>query len=254
MCLIIASTKGFAHLDYGLVDDIYCHNPDGFGFMYADNGKLVQFKGLPLPGAIWTVLQNLPDDRMVAVHFRQTTHGKTDLGNAHPHPVLKLPGYRLYLMHNGILACGNAADRSISDTKHFIRDEIRPRLARNPYSWRSRSFRKAILPLLGSSNKLLLMDSNGKHSILNRDTGVVIDGIWYSNTYAWNPYLLEGYKPKYAAYDYTDSQWYPELELENERWSKFREWLDTENRRKFKDWIDDENRLEYTPSLHDIEE
>jgi predicted glutamine amidotransferase len=59
----------------------------------------------------------LQDDREIAIHFRWTTHGKTDMLNCHPYDVI--PGF-IAMMHNGVLHTGNAADKNKSDTWHFI--------------------------------------------------------------------------------------------------------------------------------------
>mgnify|MGYP003153272466 CR=1 FL=1 len=36
---------------------------------------------------------------------------------------------------------------------------------------------------IGTSNKLVLLDRKGSHSIINEEEGETIKGVWYSNTY-----------------------------------------------------------------------
>jgi hypothetical protein len=204
MCLIITgkSNKVRATLlnTVGLLDDIYGANSDGVGFMYGTTDGLKIIKHLPksVADARAAVSRMPDDDREVAIHWRMTTHGDTDLINCHPYDVI--PGY-VAMMHNGILHTGNAADKSKSDTWHFIKDYIASPVSEHP----DLVFNLAFLDMLGDhigNNRFVFMNGEGRISHVNFDQGVEHDGMWFSNTYAWVPSrLIPSYRSaKYATY------------------------------------------------------
>ena len=114
------------------------------------------------------------------------THGDIDLDNCHPYPILNRleHGIDLWLMHNGILATGNKADESKSDTWHYIEDYLKPMLSANPDFAFHSSFSEIVGDHIGSSNKFILMDNEGRQTIINQSAGVYWAGLWLSNTYA----------------------------------------------------------------------
>lgn len=204
MCLIITgqSNKVRATLlnTAGLLDDIYGSNSDGVGFMYGTTDGLKVIKHLPKSVAdARAVVSRMPDDdREIAIHWRMTTHGDTDLINCHPYDVI--PGY-VAMMHNGILHTGNAADKSKSDTWHFIKDFIASPVAEHP----DLVFNQSFLDMLGDhigNNRFVFMNGEGRMSHVNFEQGVEHDGMWFSNTYAWVPSrLIPSYRStKYASY------------------------------------------------------
>jgi hypothetical protein len=125
----------------------------------------------------------LPNDgRMVACHWRMRTHGNIDLDNCHPYPVNTTTA----LMHNGILHTGNKADTTKSDTHHFIKDYLTgvgDNALHDP----------GMLKMLGDfieGNRFAIMSADGRLSVVNKDQGVESHGLWFSNTYAWEPEIL----------------------------------------------------------------
>jgi hypothetical protein len=167
-----------------LIENIYGKNGDGLGIMYASDDGLVVTKGLPSAASGFReMVESLPDDdREVALHARWRTHGDIDLDNCHPYQVSD----STYMMHNGILSTGNAADESKSDTYHFIKDY----LAGLPDDvLHKASFGEMLGDFIGN-NKFAIMSADGRLTIVNKDQGLSHDGVWYSNTYAWSPSLL----------------------------------------------------------------
>ena len=204
MCLIITGTSAKIRstlLDtHSLLSDIFTSNPDGIGIMYATTKGLKVVKQLPKSLADAThFISKLPNDaRELAIHFRWTTHGHTDLTNCHPYDVI--PGY-VAMMHNGILHTGNDADKTKSDTWHFIRDYLASPTADHPPLVHNEKFRDMLAEFIGD-NRFVFMDGDGKMSHVNYDQGVEHDGLWFSNTYAWRPSRLipsYQYSTKYAA-------------------------------------------------------
>ena len=241
MCLIItgksAKIRSTLLNTHALLDDIYTSNPDGIGIMYATTKGLKVVKTLPKSLADATQFINkLPnDDRELAIHFRWTTHGHTNMENCHPYDVVK--GY-VAMMHNGVLHTGNAADTSKSDTWHFIRDFIASPVSEYPPLVHNQSFLDMVAEFIGD-NRFVFMDGEGKMSHVNYDQGVEHDGLWFSNTYAWRPSRLipqyqysTRYSKRYSSsmyssgYDYDDnyggyrsppsSAWFPSKEDEAE--------------------------------------
>lgn len=212
MCLIITGKSAKIRstlLDTpSLISDIFTSNPDGIGIMYATTKGLKVVKVLPKSLADATqFISKLPnDDRELAIHFRWTTHGHTDLTNCHPYDVV--PGY-VAMMHNGVLHTGNAADKSKSDTWHFIRDYMASPVAEHPALVHNEKFLDLIAEFIGD-NRFVFMDGEGKMSHVNYDQGIEHDGLWFSNTYAWRPSRLipqYQYSTKYSSrhYDLLDS-------------------------------------------------
>lgn len=196
MCLLIVGKSTTIRQQLlqtpGLIEDIYGHNEDGLGVMFVTAKQQVKVaKRLP-KGAqgFREMIAAMPnDDRPVAVHARMKTHGDIDLENCHPYQINDAS----WLMHNGILHTGNAADRSKSDTFHFINDylsELTPDALHAP----------GMVKMLGDfidNNRFAIMSADGRLSVVNREQGIEHDGVWYSNTYAWEPSLLiPGYRTK----------------------------------------------------------
>ena len=193
MCLIISATARDVRTTLlntpDLLEDIFESNPDGIGAMFPGQGKLSVTKALPLSlKAARNFVKALPsDDRALSIHFRIRTHGDINLENVHPYWV---EDKRVALMHNGILASGNAADPIHSDTWHYIRDNIAPMVADHREVCFNQAFLRMMERDITKSNRFVLMDASGRMEILNRKTGIEYKGVWFSNTYAWSPWLL----------------------------------------------------------------
>ena len=192
MCLIITgqSNKIRSTLlnTHGMLGDIFSSNPDGIGIMYGSAKGLRVIKTLPKNLAdAQAFIRKLPtDDRDLAIHFRWTTHGHTDLSNCHPYDVT--PGY-IAMMHNGILHTGNAKDTARSDTYHFIQDYLRDAVHEAPSLVHNEGFLTMVAEFIGD-NRFVFMDGEGRMSHVNYDQGIEHDGLWFSNTYAWSPTKL----------------------------------------------------------------
>jgi len=209
MCLIITgqSSKVRSTLlnTHGLLSDIFTANPDGIGFMYGSTKGLKVTKTLPKNlGDATAFIQRLPqDDREIAIHFRWTTHGKTDMVNCHPYDVI--PGY-IAMMHNGILHTGNAADKDKSDTWHFINDYLHSAVSASPELVYDAGFVSMMEEFIGN-NRFVFMNGEGRMQHVNFDQGIEHDDLWFSNTYAWSPSrLIPSYKSAtLKAYNYKSS-------------------------------------------------
>lgn len=192
MCLIITGKSSQVRATLlntkRMLSDIYTSNSDGIGFMYGTKDGLKVIKHLPksLADAEACIKRMPNDDRDIAIHFRMTTHGDTDLTNCHPYDVV--PGY-IAMMHNGILHTGNAADKSKSDTWHFIKDYLASPIAEHPDMVYNDSFLTMVADFI-DNNRFVFMNGEGRMSHVNFDQGIEHDGMWFSNTYAWRPSAL----------------------------------------------------------------
>ena len=192
MCLIITGKSNQIRATltktHGLLGDIFTSNPDGIGIMYATTKGLKIVKTLPKNYAdAFAFISKLPDDdRELAIHFRWTTHGNTDLTNCHPYDVVN--GY-VAMMHNGILHTGNKADTTKSDTWHFIKDYLAEAVHEHPALVHNEGYLTMIAEFIGD-NRFVFMDGDGRMSHVNYDQGIEHEGMWFSNTYAWSPSRL----------------------------------------------------------------
>jgi hypothetical protein len=188
MCLLVTQTKSSPILSNEWLEDFYAYNSDGIGVMWANHGDLVIKKVLPKSADDFIHFYHSEiANKDCAFHLRMRTHGDIDLTNCHPYEVLTRSehGIDLWLMHNGILSTGNKADESKSDTWHYINDYLRPMLSANPDFAFHPSFAEIVGEHIGSSNKFVLMDNEGRQAVINQNAGVYWAGLWLSNTYAW---------------------------------------------------------------------
>jgi len=189
MCLLVNQQSTSPILSDEWLSDFYSYNSDGVGVMYANHGELVIKKLLPKSADEFIQFyREFIAGKNCAFHLRMRTHGDIDLDNCHPYPILNRleHGIDLWLMHNGILSTGNKADESKSDTWHYIEDYLKPMLSANPDFAFHPSFSEIVGDHIGSSNKLILMDNEGRQTIINQSAGVYWAGLWLSNTYAWS--------------------------------------------------------------------
>lgn len=194
MCLIITGPAHHVRSTLlttpGLTESIYDYNADGIGFMYATaNDKLRTRKFLPNTIKEFDdAIRRLPtDNRTIAVHARYKTHGTINMDNVHPYPVIE---GRIAMMHNGVLAHGNSADRTKSDTWHYIENHVRPLLEVYPDAYKNEGVMSIIENDIGTGNRFVFMNDKGEMEIYNAHTGIEHNGLWFSNTYAWEPWLL----------------------------------------------------------------
>lgn len=186
MCLLINHPANTS-FDYDDIADFFSYNSDGIGVMYAEGGVLLIKKELPRDeNDAWDFYTEHCIGRECVIHFRMRTHGHTDLTNCHPYEVYgsgsEMP---IYMAHNGILSTGNEADVSKSDTWHYIRDFIIPLTKSEPELVFDPAFIDIIESHIGSSNKFIFMNHEGRISITNKSAFVTYKGAMLSNTYAW---------------------------------------------------------------------
>ena len=232
MCLLVKQTAG-VRFDYTLLEDIYDRNPDGIGVVYVENGVVEAHKLVPRDLAEFIEFYRLHiAGRDCAWHARMRTHGDTNLTNCHPYPVELDNGECGWLMHNGILSAGNMADRSKSDTWHYIENKIKPIMNAAPILFHSSALVDLIEDDIGTSNKFVIVTPDGQMTTYNADSGVTwkrSDGVaWMSNTYAWSAerYIVMPRWNSYSAWGAENTAWPKARAVENYGEIDAEVWLD----------------------------
>lgn len=186
MCLlgIVPKKSDRQEITTAWLRDVYERNSDGFGFAWSTPsggvhtfksiGKFREFK------KAWREMERHSGE--FAFHLRMKTHGEISKEMAHPYPVGETG---LHLMHNGVLACGNAGDHTKSDTWHYINDVVLPLYEKLGDGL----FTPQLLEMMGQAignNRFVIVDKQGGLHVVNRRQGVTWNGMWLSNTYAWS--------------------------------------------------------------------
>lgn len=199
MCLLVQQTTISKFSDEFLAD-VYNKNQDGLGIMYAEGDKLHIFKCLPANAQEFVdFYRKHADGKNCVWHARMQTHGDIDFDNCHPYKVTE----DVWLAHNGILSTGNAADKSKSDTWHFIQNFIRPALLGNPDLLTDVNWQKFVGEIIGRGNKFALVRNDGAVVVINAAAGVNYENAWLSNTYAWSYHKFTnkgGYTDMHSGY------------------------------------------------------
>lgn len=166
------------------IQDFYNKNSDGFGAIVKHGDTVELVKSIGNVEEITELYNKQVAGKEAIIHLRMKTHGDINIDNCHPYEVI--PG--LYMAHNGVLSTGNQKDPRMSDTWHYINDFLKPILKENPQIIFNPGFQAMISSHIGASNKFGFMDHTGRTVIINKTSGVVHKGVWYSNTYAWTPW------------------------------------------------------------------
>jgi hypothetical protein len=193
MCIAIYKPKDKV-LSLATLKECYTSNPDGAGFMYAENKKLHIEKGFFSFQSFYDAFKK-HESKQAVIHFRIKTHGKIDTTNCHPFAVNNAIGF----VHNGIIS--GFGDANHSDTIGFNQSILQPLVSK----WGNLAlFQDPIIDLIEGRigySKLVFLDRHGNHKIMNEHKGTWDDGVWYSN---------DSYKPYVApvtTYDWKDSKY-----------------------------------------------
>lgn len=131
MCIICVSEKGIRQPDKELLRTMFSRNPDGAGYMVAENGKVRISKGYMTFNEFWNEIkrQDFSADDVVVYHFRISTQAGVQPSMTQPFPYTSnLKNTKvldcladLGIAHNGIIrAFSDPFDKEYSDTAHFI--------------------------------------------------------------------------------------------------------------------------------------
>lgn len=180
MCIAIYKPEGKV-LSQATLKECYTSNPDGAGFMYAENKKLHIEKGFFTFQSFYDAFKK-HETKQAVIHFRIKTHGKIDTTNCHPFAVNNAIGF----VHNGIIS--GFGDANHSDTIGFNQNILQPLVSK----WGNLAlFQDPIINLIEGRigySKLVFLDRHGNHKIMNEGKGQWDNGVWYSND-SYKPYV-----------------------------------------------------------------
>jgi len=176
MCLMIVKHKGQSiprkHIKAG-----FDQNPDGAGFMYLDDKKVVIDKGYTEFGLFYAAFKKaekeFPNSPFV-LHMRIGTSGERSELNCHPFKLPQGAGFA----HNGILWKYSWENSIHSDTQNFV---IRV-LHNLPKKFWMNAGINGLLENVASDtgSKFVILSPNGI-KIYNENAGEYNKGVWYSN-------------------------------------------------------------------------
>lgn len=181
MCLAIYQPIGKLvpekHLENG-----FNNHGDGCGIAWAEGGKLHVKRGVNMKFEEFLKWYNQAKQFPCLIHFRKSTSGKIDEANCHP---FIFNEGKLAAIHNGMLNI-KCNDKNFSDTYHFITMVLDPIIRKYKIPVNDGSLNYLICTSIGS-DKLAVMDGNGKTYIFNEEKGIWDEGVWYSNTsFRWS--------------------------------------------------------------------
>lgn len=198
MCLIFLKPKTAKnYLTYDRFCNALENNPHSIGIVYKDIDGKVKIERFVNPEKGKEQIYNIIKDKEeYAIHFRFATHGGVNLANCHPFIVNK----DLCLMHNGVMSDFGKIDDKKSDTCNFTECFLRPYIEQEGIGViKDKDFIADVGKVIGSYNKILLIDKDFNWAIINESSGVWKEGCWLSNSYS-----TESSRNYYTSYNYSN--------------------------------------------------
>ena len=173
MCIAIFKPKG-KEISKDILRTCHESNPDGGGFMFNHESTLHIQKGFMRFNDFWNSFKKINSVKYdMLIHFRIKTHGAISKANCHPFLVSEEIGF----IHNGIIDIKTKGTES--DTMAF-----NERILKNVFDLRSVIQSKGIQELIADyigHSKLVFLDNQNKHTIINEHLGTWDNGSWFSN-------------------------------------------------------------------------
>lgn len=175
MCLAILKSAKAA-----IADDVlrggWTANPDGAGFAYVYKNKVIISRGFTVLKDFLAAYKTAADKYKTSpflIHFRIRSMGSKAVSNTHPFSILGGSGA---LIHNGTISGTDAKhSEGDSDTSLFVKkhgDSLDyDTIIKHQKDWDT---------ALGY-NKVVMLYNDGKHAIINENSGFWNDDVWYSN-------------------------------------------------------------------------
>lgn len=197
MCVII-HVDAKQTVEKKLLQNCYDNNRDGWGIMWAQDGKVHGLKELSDFDSFYKAWMSVPRSTMRGIHFRIKTHGLRNKDNCHPF----LVGDKLSVMHNGVINTA-AIEEDMSDTHNFVKYELAPILT----GWEDFMHDPDLVKLLDDitgNSKLLLINGEGEAVRTRENMWHKHEGIYYSNQHS----LTAPYRASSShTYSKRDSSW-----------------------------------------------
>lgn len=220
MCIILVKPENEKLPSKSILENCFDSNPDGAGFMYAENGQVHISKGFMKLKTLSQALENVDLSLTMVIHFRIATAGGISQHNCHPFPlsddVHNLKSLNIDsdigIAHNGIISIQEEA--KLSDTQTFIKNVLFPlkdQIDLEPF--------QKMISMSANSGKFAIMKNNGNVILLGNF--IKDEGIYYSNTsykevsfksycknYLWDynkDYHYNDYLPERCPFCYSDN-------------------------------------------------
>jgi hypothetical protein len=150
-------------------------NSDGAGIAWAQDGKIHVNKGVWQADALIGLYQEV-EQYPCLIHCRKKTHGEKNDENCHP---FVFCDGKYALIHNGVIPIKPLLE-GLSDTATFVKTILEP-LVKDlnvPIDHPALAF--LVKEAIGT-DKIVVMDGDGKVVFFNEDKGTLEGGVWYSN-------------------------------------------------------------------------
>nr|DAU57911.1 MAG TPA: YafJ-type amidotransferase class-II [Caudoviricetes sp.] len=222
MCIILSCAPNARPTDE-LLKTCWTNNPDGGGYMYAENGSVRISKGYMDFDSYLRAVRSVPANVPLVLHMRIGTSGGNGPEVTHPFPVTAklehLHALDLFcpvgIAHNGVLPYPSDDKRGISDTVAFIQQTVTPLSCRRDVragGGLARSSKaRAALKVASKGSRLAVMDGGGRVRLTGDGWNGVTPGIQASNE-SWRELSPLAYWPvwdddiesAYQALEYAD--------------------------------------------------
>lgn len=213
MCVIVAKTKTQKAPKIETLKNCFTNNPDGAGFMYVNNGKVVIDKGYMNEKDFIDRYQKLLKkynnfkNKSLVIHFRISTSGQVTGDFTHPFILTNNLNdmkkqhitAKIGVAHNGILKDYEPKDKRANDTMLFIK-----RFLYNKFKQKK---------LFAKDTRKLIEDTGSRFAILTKNDNLhlygdfIKDGVFYSNTSYKNTYYYTT-----SLYNYNNDCYYTRIE------------------------------------------
>jgi hypothetical protein len=169
MCIAILNTKTKIKDSY--IKNSWDNNDQGGGIMWIEDGVLMTYKTFNYKDFInsYKRIRKSTDSKIV-LHFRIATSGYKGLENLHPFLVNDNLGF----VHNGVIS--GLGNKEHSDTYQF--NEM---LKSIQLDFIENEFINTLISKYIGHSKLIFLNSNNEHKIINEHLGHWIGDDWYSN-------------------------------------------------------------------------
>lgn len=221
MCIIVVKDKNNPLPKMEYLKNCFENNPDGMGFMYLKNNKVIIDKGYMTYNSFEKRYNKLCKkfndfkDLPLIMHFRIGTAGANSKQNTHPYPITddKRDLHKTYIktdlgvVHNGIIYDYNPEkhQKDINDTQNFIMNYLYPLYKNWTTFYKNENILKGIESITNS--KFAFLDKYGKIKLVGEFESDE-DGVKYSNSnYKCNWYYDYRYMYKdYYPAKYTETK------------------------------------------------
>lgn len=184
MCLILFSPDiSRAKITQEVLAAGFRKNDDGAGIAYVEDNvvKVSKFFSGANTGEVYNrFLIAYQDIRArirkgpILIHFRWATCGSKSARNTQPVIIYQ---DKLVMAHNGVFSGLSHSTEDISDTVQLAQS-IKRMKWEHPFP----SYKIKMLDgLCDMSSKLVFLDNNGRHTIVNEEAGGWEEGVWYSD-------------------------------------------------------------------------